>query len=45
MIPVATHVLWKPFNRGKEPTRAFVGYTFIGYAVVMLLLGATYFRM
>jgi hypothetical protein len=45
VIPVATYVVWKPFNRDKDPTAALIGYTLIGWAFVMLLLGATYFRM
>jgi hypothetical protein len=40
LVPIGVYLLWKPFNWRKEPTTAAWGYTFIIFAVVLLLLAA-----
>jgi len=40
VVPVGVYVLWKPFNRRKEPTTAVWGYAFAIFAVALLLLAA-----
>ncbi len=40
LVPIGVYVLWKPFNRRKEPTPAVWGYALTTFAVVLLLLAA-----
>jgi hypothetical protein len=40
VVPVGVYVLWKPFNRRKEPSTAVWGSALALFAVILLLLAA-----